>query len=58
MALASYYVNEVPRVSPGIPSGSTSSPRMCQRYDEYRQASSEIRVCRRLVHTIDWIIWV
>ncbi|KHG30468.1 hypothetical protein F383_13114 [Gossypium arboreum] len=41
-----------------IPSGSTGSPRICQRNDVYRQASSGIKVRRRHIHTIDWIIWV
>ncbi|KHG23170.1 Dynamin-like protein ARC5 [Gossypium arboreum] len=44
--------------APSIPSGSTGSPRIYQRNDEYRQAISGIKVRHRHVHTIDWINWV
>ncbi|KHG15179.1 hypothetical protein F383_00938 [Gossypium arboreum] len=58
MALASYYVNKVSRVSFSIPNGLTGSPRICQGNDEYPQASSRIKGRRRLVHTINRIFWV
>ncbi|KHG14653.1 Deoxyguanosinetriphosphate triphosphohydrolase-like protein [Gossypium arboreum] len=41
-----------------IPSGSMGSPRMCPSNDDYRQVSSGIKGCQRLVHTIDWIFLV
>ncbi|KHG13329.1 Seizure 6 [Gossypium arboreum] len=41
-----------------IPSGSIGSPRICQRNDDYSQASLSIKGRRRLVHTINWIFWV
>ncbi|KHG18316.1 hypothetical protein F383_21033 [Gossypium arboreum] len=43
---------------PIIPSGSTGSPRTCQRNDEYRQANSGIKERRRPDHSINGIFWV
>ncbi|KHG21458.1 hypothetical protein F383_27383 [Gossypium arboreum] len=56
MVLASYYVTEVSQVSVSIPSGSMGSLSMCQRNDEYHQASSRIKIRQRHVHTVDSII--